>query len=1298
MPLFNRKSQESLWHQQIEARIAAQRFPDDVGEFSFPIEDLKKVTSQYLVKRKLESISTKCDEQLERLLEAQKFGDLVGRLSAFVSCLPFLSPSSARSLVVANIRLDGATTSHAELQLLLRFIVIAQEINGGSLREEELDYVSRLIKFASPQINFLGTLLKDHFAQEKTLTSKNALSTLNISHLVDGACKRFANHLLTLEQNGKLFLAYVESSWFSKIANDAEISRTLNNNISEWKSWTEWRPDTSRLKRWEKLTDDHIALLQDLLVLEGRDTTGSGKGTLLEALDSRRSRPSDSISCEAMVITPAGGDIRAELDNLFDGLDAALGIGPNAVLLFAHLCGQGQANARTVDIISAIEQAGVVATASKAVLDFFISISNNSKITYINKIKDTNKLVAIMRLLPVLGSNDRLRQLLSSVLSSEIGPALRAAQDTLATQIRKGGTGETVGMRIFSFGSLLTASEWLQPFFSTEIQIFAAGLPTEDKLLAVFKHRVAIREDGLIFEHEETSNFLMATLAGRGTSDQGAHDMALGLATVYQRPMDSDRRAITVFFTKASKDYNIDSTLVKQCLDELHEAQDWFTKGLASILIKRSDTLDLTCAQFMDLLMQLLQRDPHMHSECWRKLWLSMFEVHIPQILGLMAVKLSLSSWFQWTSNLHALIGTGNPFVASNIDLEVFFSWTGTLKSDHSLALGRLEKALNGRRDLRWIYLRETEIAVSLLHLLDSPTDAPLREVENVILSRLIPEGGNASAICAALSRLSKSSEVGIEACRAVVRRYDKSRQEISRAIFSGWLKDEGLSPSDRRTIESVGALLGVNSLNESEVIVAKAILVKEYEAVIKSANSFDSLRIALKLDDAPRTKVILAQLGIEDTSISGVTNLDVPPSLIHYIELVDDGIYELSFPIVQMRPFKRKALGVPTTSRMIIVRLNLRYGFSSPSFCVHLDHGMKPEDNAEHTFWRTSRSSGAPNRSFCGQPTSRFLYHASRALWKHLQEGVETLESAYNAMSKILEDLSHQCLVCGTSLGRLLRSSVCSGPCSFSLSQAALEVRLEDLKSDSPVVDALLAGIYAAAVLNRTDVTLLPGCPLGNSVIKAELGYFPPMSSFKDISSFATDVRALGQTAVDLLSWTCTTYRGFLTSATHGLRIPSMPNVHQFVLANAAPGLESAFATNFATYGSTVLFHGTSLDRLYCILREGLRVVSGTGLQQHGATSGHGIYLADEPSTSTGYFGSASSWRGSAYQNVGVLLACEYAGPPSRSIGIQVVTDPSMVIVRYVFLCPHGFVAPMRKDIVPAIEIACSSLRSGSV
>ena len=75
--------------------------------------------------------------------------------------------------------------------------------------------------------------------------------------------------------------------------------------------------------------------------------------------------------------------------------------------------------------------------------------------------------------------------------------------------------------------------------------------------------------------------------------------------------------------------------------------------------------------------------------------------------------------------------------------------------------------------------------------------------------------------------------------------------------------------------------------------------------------------------------------------------------------------------------------------------------------------------------------------------------------------------------------------------------------------------------------------------------------------------------------------------------------------------------------------------------------------------------------------------------------------WPASNYKNARVLLGCELSGAystPAAMPGIRLMTDLSMLTVRYVFLIPAGFSYAIRAHVEPAIGIAFASLRSGAV
>jgi hypothetical protein len=152
------------------------------------------------------------------------------------------------------------------------------------------------------------------------------------------------------------------------------------------------------------------------------------------------------------------------------------------------------------------------------------------------------------------------------------------------------------------------------------------------------------------------------------------------------------------------------------------------------------------------------------------------------------------------------------------------------------------------------------------------------------------------------------------------------------------------------------------------------------------------------------------------------------------------------------------------------------------------------------------------------------------------------------------------------------------------------------------------------------------------------------------------------------------------------------MSGFHQFILANAAPELEREFATSQARQ-----LHGTSLDRFHATISQGLGICSGTPLQRHGATSGRGIYLAEEPVTACSYATQGTGWTNSAFPRVRVLLGCEVVNMQSSN-GICVVTNPRMVMVRFIFLLEPAAAAPLAAHITPPMMSVFASLWSGPV
>ena len=185
--------------------------------------------------------------------------------------------------------------------------------------------------------------------------------------------------------------------------------------------------------------------------------------------------------------------------------------------------------------------------------------------------------------------------------------------------------------------------------------------------------------------------------------------------------------------------------------------------------------------------------------------------------------------------------------------------------------------------------------------------------------------------------------------------------------------------------------------------------------------------------------------------------------------------------------------------------------------------------------------------------------------------------------------------------------------------------------------------------------------------------------------------------------------YRGFIVSALGNLKIPNLSKIQQFVLVDAPPEVEAGFAKHNHLQPRQILFHGTSMDRLYPVLAQGLRVLSGTPLQKHGAAHGTGIYLSREPSYAMSFASSARTVKAASaffnsrtdFNNVQVLLGCEHAGNDTgarSSSQIHVITDPTRVIVRYIFLVPPGAQMPKAQHLKIPMLSTFSTLRSTAV
>ncbi len=114
---------------------------------------------------------------------------------------------------------------------------------------------------------------------------------------------------------------------------------------------------------------------------------------------------------------------------------------------------------------------------------------------------------------------------------------------------------------------------------------------------------------------------------------------------------------------------------------------------------------------------------------------------------------------------------------------------------------------------------------------------------------------------------------------------------------------------------------------------------------------------------------------------------------------------------------------------------------------------------------------------------------------------------------------------------------------------------------------------------------------------------------------------------------------------------------VTEFVVSNTI-----AKEKQFETVDKKFLFHGSSIENWYGILRHGIKNCSGTALMAHGQAYGSGIYLSDNFATSFGY-------SGSTIKAIGVFQVLDDVEQYKKNTGFFVVPDEKKLLLKYLLI-----------------------------
>ena len=1322
MPFFSKtkrhdKRDKDDWRRNVNATVGDKR-PTDNG---FPWTRLQEYTKAY-VERRGSLTQEQIDDHLKDLITTHTETEL-----AFAACANAMSPRSVRNILTEGLCISHNSYFGFSLVPSLQAIVAANRVKPEAASRTESDWAFELIKHSNGSCSeeSLGERLCKIISLLKSGMSADFLLRDHAIALARNICQTFAAHLETLRAKNRWVDAFLAVEWMSR-PSTASIDlymggfgplQLLDSCLPMWRAWAAWRPNMSRLHFLEETAINRNDSLQDLLAIDGPDFTNNGETTLKEGLIAQglvSQEPGFSprtVRWGSTRIELTGGvanELRSILDRLSSSIDAASQGGLDYIALLAHLC-----TSRTIsyDVVQILEGVDCLPqNLISPVLQIYTKAHNG-----ITVLQAFNQVW-----LALDNSRTRsLRESLTPYMVTGIEKYVRKKQSQLYEQLESNKPWNGTEVDLIDFAKGFPRTSWLWPMLDPLLRdyiLFIVNGPTLELMKTVGALRTYIqnalpRNDlSLISQIDAYCKHLLDPRCDIGSESIG---LVKALMRFWQQSTDGDRRDLALQIARCpGTEKEISCQRISQIVGI---DKEMVSIALAFFKSRRENRVE-TLFDFSRLLVT--KATPELRS-CWRMILYYEIQSQDEYIFDQALKILTTKRWFQWLLLIQSLFQDMMDWYSPMLLKPEIHTWAQRLRPylptleslECNPALPCLlrgyDASMNEKLEQILIWIKETQ-------------GIHRRKVMEFVVAELDIYGSNAGEIEGELATISRTTSKGAEVC---INMLEACRQEAStqfaKIYLSGSLQTPDLSVMDRKAIIILATHCGVpveaggaQSAHVSDV--AANYFAGSFEQLLAEAQRLENLRLSLWAVDPDSVKRLLAKLHIEAPSSFDHMLARLPVTIVDMVERVGEEEVELRFPITNLSMLQKHAIAAGE-AESFYVRLKFSSSGAPTEFCVHLaatDFG----DIRKHTQWNVYQGHFAPQRQFCyGQP-SRGVYQLSRIVARRLRKEFVSLENIYSFISTSISDISRSCIVCGCGNAHLRRSTTCQGDtCRIAFSVADCEIVLADIWQNPTVADFLLTIVDAAAVSGRMD--LLPGCPVNDAtqVLKL-LGQLPTLDALKKhLSSYINiygDSFRLNKTLTaysstpdqlrQVLMWACNGNRGFLTAAVNQFRIPSF-GTHQFLLANASPELEMAFAAHIETTHSpfNVLFHGTSLERLHAILCQGLRVLSNTSLMRHGGSLGSGVYMADEPATSFAYAQATpcgSGWRHSAFSNHRVLLGCELAGQKPGTNGIHVITDPTRLMVRYVFLLdPNTTSVPRGQDVTTAMQSVFASLRSGA-
>jgi hypothetical protein len=1410
--LFNKAKHSEEWHQSIDA-TAGVLHPSDS---KFPYSFLRDHTEDYL-KKKGKINQADVDIRLSILFTSHDAKDVAVAASAHA-----ITAKSLRALLHADLNvMHGSCWG---LKMWLQCLIAANDGNPASVTDLEALWARKLLPFATqgPRAAEWYLVGVCRILREMAIQNMDVIPEFSI--LMRRAITEYATRLEGMRLRNDWAAGYEAVLWLIELAKTSPSmtppghllpEHILDLQFPAWRIWTHWKPDVICIKRLAASDDDMIAMLSDLIALEGPDMITGMANTLRDGLVARYNGAQTMLRWRGIVIEVSNRtkeSLKAILERVTRLLEMVItASAPNRVErfeLFRSLVITRPITTKNLDIFEATCKIPHIPKSDiyKAVREV---VDSQQRL-------GGQHILALQNLICALDDDlaaDLRKIVLQDWLHQGIENCVRECQEVVRDHIDKGLPWTNLVIEYHTFCTTVKASErhWPKEYQTMKIhpqwpssddvrivaEIYEAAQAQQLKPIQIQKalsdetHNVTTPSDRVSIHTNLDGDAKRMQLSLQDHVEAYCKDYILGQETMSQRAQnvvdsmmhvwkntskphtDTDRRNLAIILTKSAGTY---SSLCCRCLANIAFTSLSITSvtHLSGILRKSKTNLNEAIVD----LTNLLAKDASW-AQCWTDLlhlWLSrqcqsgtfkgddvlehslqtmdigqwirfMYRIErlfvcrqdsstaIPSILdpALLAWKSILVVYTDVLVHLEAVLGQGSEplrcFVtcrawadqliaillflarAEEKPVEVLMEKVVGKMSEKKDTIMNIKDCLQdlaiATPEALEICWRVWETKHDGLEILGLPETAKNEEAsKDVVVRKAVPK----SAVCSATDQGKIRAPPTIATKSATRRAVPVAVVEI---MVAGWIQSDSISKSDKNAVASVAGVLELCERSSAETWNSKLNEATRFwegieNEILAEAARLESLTKGLRAKDPKGTALLLQELGIPGNSLLDDEMENLPPGLVDTVERVGEDEVEISFPLGHFTDLQRQAMGIPVMANSFLLRLNIPASDTqSPGFCTHYDNDTDL-DTLDHITWPCSPNTKVPRDTICKTPQTAFAWQLQHIIHAYL--GIENMSIAdlHKRVRSKMSSLGQTCVSCDTLIhasptAQIRRSVPCQIlDCTRLWYALPLDVRIPEIRIDIYVVDLMLTSVHAAAMSGRPE--LLPACPIRNmETIKAILKSLPSLRIISHAANISAVLSSYHKDAEVLISWACVHHRGYIASAQGLCKVPNMPvGTHQFVLANAGPRLESDFLNKFPTRNAktSVLFHGTTFDRLPAILAQGLKVCSGTSLQRTGAAHGKGIYMAEEPVTSLTYSAQATSWRNSGLANMRLLLGCEVVVGAGRSVssGIHLVTDEMGVMVRYIFLLTGGVSAPIANHVVPAMASGMNALRTGAV